>query len=60
MLMPSVRYENVPVQPLDAERQASREKFMAAGMDDYVTKPINLRVIQNMLRKVYLKEYTHE
>lgn len=40
--------------------EGDREKFMAAGMDDYVTKPINLRVIQNMLRKVYLKEYTHE
>ncbi|MGB0980266.1 MAG: response regulator, partial [Croceimicrobium sp.] len=40
--------------------EGDREKFMATGMDDYVTKPINLRIIQNMLRKVYLKEYSAE
>ncbi len=40
--------------------EGDREKFIDAGMDDYVTKPINLKVIQSMLRKVYLKEYVHE
>ena len=40
--------------------EGDREKFLDVGMDDYVTKPINLRVIQNMLRKVYLKEYSQE
>lgn len=40
--------------------EGDREKFMATGMDDYITKPINLRIIQNMLRKVYLKEYSAE
>lgn len=39
--------------------EGDREKFLEAGMDDYVTKPINLRIIQNMLKKVYLKEYLH-
>jgi len=37
--------------------EGDREKFLEAGMDDYVTKPINLRIIQNMLKKVALKEY---
>jgi PAS domain S-box-containing protein len=37
--------------------EGDREKFMEDGMDDYVTKPINLKVIQNVLKKVYLKEY---
>lgn len=37
--------------------EGDREKFLEVGMDDYVTKPINLRIIQNMLKKVYLKEY---
>jgi PAS domain S-box-containing protein len=37
--------------------EGDREKFMEAGMDDYVTKPINLKIIQNVLKKVYLKEY---
>lgn len=40
--------------------EGDREKFMEVGMDDYVTKPINLRIIQNMLKKVFLKEYQHE
>ncbi len=40
--------------------EGDREKFMEAGMDDYVTKPINLRIIQNMLKKVFLKEYRPE
>jgi CheY-like chemotaxis protein len=40
--------------------EGDREKFMDAGMDDYVTKPINLRIIQNMLKKVFLKEYRPE
>ena len=37
--------------------EGDREKFMEDGMDDYVTKPINLKIIQNLLKKVYLKEY---
>lgn len=40
--------------------EGDREKFIASGMDDYVTKPINLRIIQNMLKKVYLNEYKPE
>lgn len=39
--------------------EGDREKFMEVGMDDYVTKPINLKIIQNVLKKVYLKEYLH-
>lgn len=39
--------------------EGDREKFMETGMDDYVTKPINLKIIQNLLKKVYLKEYIH-
>lgn len=40
--------------------EGDREKFISVGMDDYVTKPINLRIIQNMLKKVFLKEYQRE
>ena len=52
---------DVPIVMLTA--RADEEDRLAGldlGADDYVTKPINLRIIQNMLRKVYLKEYSEE
>lgn len=36
--------------------QGDREKCTNAGMDDYVAKPINLSVLQSVLRKWILKE----
>lgn len=37
--------------------EGDREKFLQEGMDDYVSKPINLKAIERVLRQVCRKEY---
>ncbi len=37
--------------------EGDREKFLQKGMDDYVSKPINLKEIERVLRQVFRKEY---
>lgn len=37
--------------------EGDRERFIGGGMDDYITKPISMRIIQEMLKRVYRNEY---
>jgi len=50
------RYKNIPVIAMTANAmQGDREKCEAAGMDDYITKPINPDTLKDTLKKYLLK-----
>lgn len=37
--------------------EGDRERFIGGGLDDYITKPINIRLVQEVIKRVYRNEY---
>ena len=49
---------HIPVLALTSyAMKGDREKAMAAGMDDYITKPIDIRTLPEIVKKYILKDH---
>ena len=45
--------EHVPIIAVTANAmKGDRERFLAAGMDDYITKPLKRKVLEEAIRRV--------
>ncbi|MDR1755011.1 MAG: response regulator [Eubacterium sp.] len=54
-------YHNVPVIALTAnENSGVKEKFLLAGMNDFVSKPINIKIICEKVKKWLPKKLLHD